>query len=527
MAKGYNTYIGARYIPIFAGQWNNTKGYEPLTVVEYQGNSYTSKTYVPIGANINDTTYWAETGNYNAQVEAYREEVLQFIAQTENLNGYNNIFYKKKVVVYGDSLCTSGQSFIKNLQLFSGASSVVNRGVPSTRMYAGNNSGYSLINGATDLNNFDYLILVYGTNEWQSSAHEGTLGLHTKKLIDLINTKTQSVRIIFCLPPYSYRNFGTTPNVNNVGLTLDETNCVIAETLKNLYNIPVVDFFNHSTCNSTNYINCLKNDSGGIFVHPTDSFAQEMTKILMKGATGFISCKRSWRVIEQSDFYINQARINMTEWNGGVASLGINIGINPKETAVSEYKTWLTTNDYLLTGKADGAVTIEIGDSSWEVNGYFRIYLPFGHYVGFSPIKITNNGDSKVIIKNLNCLKGGINDLNDNHNRHNALQKTEIITEGVTQGATPVAWYIKDSCLRSNYGGLNVTTEITNGTPFLSFGENLPLLDSIVVLYSKNGTALAELRNRQLTAVGNIPVGFYYINLNIGYPKNIKVINNY
>lgn len=72
----YNTYIGARYVPIFEGQWDNSKTYEPLVIVEYQGNSYTSKTYVPIGADINNTDYWALTGNYNAQVEAYRQEVL-------------------------------------------------------------------------------------------------------------------------------------------------------------------------------------------------------------------------------------------------------------------------------------------------------------------------------------------------------------------------------------------------------------------------------------------------------------------
>lgn len=74
----YNTYIGARYVPIFDGNWDNTKAYEPLMIVQYQGNSYTSKTYVPVGADINDEKYWALTGNYNAQVEQYRQEVLQY-----------------------------------------------------------------------------------------------------------------------------------------------------------------------------------------------------------------------------------------------------------------------------------------------------------------------------------------------------------------------------------------------------------------------------------------------------------------
>lgn len=70
-------YIGARYMPLFAepAEWDNSRAYEPLTIVLYKGNSYTSKQSVPIGASIDDTVYWAETGNYNAQVEQYRNEV--------------------------------------------------------------------------------------------------------------------------------------------------------------------------------------------------------------------------------------------------------------------------------------------------------------------------------------------------------------------------------------------------------------------------------------------------------------------
>lgn len=73
--KDYNVYVGARYVPIFGGEWDNKKEYEPLVIVSHNGNSYTSKTYVPVGTDINENKYWALTGNYNAQVEAYRNEV--------------------------------------------------------------------------------------------------------------------------------------------------------------------------------------------------------------------------------------------------------------------------------------------------------------------------------------------------------------------------------------------------------------------------------------------------------------------
>lgn len=72
---GVNQYIGARYVPLIKGEWDSTIAYDPLTVVLYQGNSYTSICYVPAGVIPTDKQFWTLSGNYNAQVEAYRQEV--------------------------------------------------------------------------------------------------------------------------------------------------------------------------------------------------------------------------------------------------------------------------------------------------------------------------------------------------------------------------------------------------------------------------------------------------------------------
>jgi len=88
-APGVRQYVGARYVPVFADplEWSGTQGYESLTVVLHEGNSYTSRQSVPVGIDINNTAYWAETGNYNAQIEAYRQEVLAFDGRiTANAN---------------------------------------------------------------------------------------------------------------------------------------------------------------------------------------------------------------------------------------------------------------------------------------------------------------------------------------------------------------------------------------------------------------------------------------------------------
>ena len=79
-AKGVRQYVGARYVPVFANplEWSDTREYEPLTIVTHQGNSFTSMQYTPTGIDIGNTDYWAITGNFNAQVEAYRAEVRAF-----------------------------------------------------------------------------------------------------------------------------------------------------------------------------------------------------------------------------------------------------------------------------------------------------------------------------------------------------------------------------------------------------------------------------------------------------------------
>lgn len=78
----HTQYIGARYVPIFGRkgemsiEWDNTAPYEPLTIVLHEGNSYTSRQYVPTGVDILNEDFWANTGNYNAQIEQYRRDVI-------------------------------------------------------------------------------------------------------------------------------------------------------------------------------------------------------------------------------------------------------------------------------------------------------------------------------------------------------------------------------------------------------------------------------------------------------------------
>ena len=78
------TYVGARYVPLFAEpvEWTSGSSYEPLTIVTYEGDSYTSRQYVPVGIQITNEDYWVKTGNFNAQLEVVNENYKKIINGT-------------------------------------------------------------------------------------------------------------------------------------------------------------------------------------------------------------------------------------------------------------------------------------------------------------------------------------------------------------------------------------------------------------------------------------------------------------
>ena len=70
-----NVYVGHRYVPKIFGEWDKQNEYEGLSIVTHQGTSYTSKKRVPVGIDILNEEFWVVTGNYDAQIEYYRQDV--------------------------------------------------------------------------------------------------------------------------------------------------------------------------------------------------------------------------------------------------------------------------------------------------------------------------------------------------------------------------------------------------------------------------------------------------------------------
>ena len=123
---GTSMYIGARYVPIFADpvEWDNEREYEPLTIVIHNGDCYTSKCYVPKGAQLppypeGQTKYWVKTSDYNGQFADLKKTVLdlsrlveQFQKDNEHftdlINGWNEkvIQWEKDMAAWGERLDT-------------------------------------------------------------------------------------------------------------------------------------------------------------------------------------------------------------------------------------------------------------------------------------------------------------------------------------------------------------------------------------------------------------------------------------
>ena len=93
--SGQNVYVGHRYKPKMFGEWDNTQIYEPLSIVQYQGNSFTSRQYVPVGVELTNEEFWASTGNYNAQVEQYRQDVVKVKSDLNEKASINDLSKRK------------------------------------------------------------------------------------------------------------------------------------------------------------------------------------------------------------------------------------------------------------------------------------------------------------------------------------------------------------------------------------------------------------------------------------------------
>lgn len=131
----YNKYQGRRYVPKIFGEWQNGLLYEALTIVTYKGDSYTSKKDVPVGIDISNNGYWVQTGNYNAQLQNYKNEVNRLKVEVEegrlgeeSLKALNEKFLAWLEVLSNKTILSSGDVVGLENALIKGGTIELNEG---------------------------------------------------------------------------------------------------------------------------------------------------------------------------------------------------------------------------------------------------------------------------------------------------------------------------------------------------------------------------------------------------------------
>lgn len=230
-------YIGSRYVPLFADplEWDIKKTYEPLTIVLYQGNSYTSRQAVPADIDITNESYWAQTGNYNAQIEQYRQET-QAVSQKAEENAQDIITNsadisaleadlttetnnrtsgdttldnkitsvsnrvdviedqldkKECVAILGDSF-TTGASWVTEFASKTGVD-VINKAVNGAAFYTQTGSSWTTIGSQwnavkadTKFSDVTRVIIYGGVNDWNNE--KATMGQTATAIQNLVNS---------------------------------------------------------------------------------------------------------------------------------------------------------------------------------------------------------------------------------------------------------------------------------------------------------------------------------------------------
>lgn len=94
-----NVYVGFRYVPLFCGAWDNSKGYEALSVVTHNDGGYTSNKPVPAGIEpgTDNGEYWAYTYRAGGEASAIDWDNVQNKPSTypttwEKVDGKPNVF---------------------------------------------------------------------------------------------------------------------------------------------------------------------------------------------------------------------------------------------------------------------------------------------------------------------------------------------------------------------------------------------------------------------------------------------------
>lgn len=170
-------YIGARYVPLYAGDWDSTKNYEPLTIVtDANGNSFTSIKDVPAGTALTDRNYWIQTSSFSGAIDVLQRRMSDAEADIDVLEEWKTETEEpKKALFIGDSYSQS-LGFYPNLADMLGYDSN-NRTIWALGGYGfiGNVTGGGAwidyfnanVGNITDKEKYDLIVITGGLNDYR------------------------------------------------------------------------------------------------------------------------------------------------------------------------------------------------------------------------------------------------------------------------------------------------------------------------------------------------------------------------
>lgn len=226
---GTRQYIGARYVPKFyenslgTAEWQAGVIYEPLTIVTYNRNSYTSKRNVPanVGNPSANAFYWVATGNYNEQINELQNDVNALQEDSETLKNQVNWYTPEMFGAVGDGTTDDSQAFIAMLAAVSAGDTIV----LTKNKYK--------VNSPLTINKHDLKIIGFGKSEQYNTIVTdlvdgafitvSTYGVTFDSIgVMGVGYDTTGTQILI------YFNCDDTTNVGNIDATLN--NCAIAKT---------------------------------------------------------------------------------------------------------------------------------------------------------------------------------------------------------------------------------------------------------------------------------------------------------
>lgn len=248
-------YIGARYVPLIMGQWDKNNEYEPLSIVQNNGASYTSRKKVPADIDILNTEYWVKTSDTSVEVENLTNKV--------NKTSKLTLLQNKKINVFGDSISSEPNYWPNFLQNYvdctvnnfsvAGASLI---DIANTISSTAADSGYDVVN-----------IIFGGTNDYNLQNPLGNVNDNTANTVfGALNNIATNLKnkfpnaVNYFLSPLK-RSQGTSAAVTYPL----EIICQIIESVANKNNCGFISMYN-----APNYTGVAPNAWDGL--HPSENY---------------------------------------------------------------------------------------------------------------------------------------------------------------------------------------------------------------------------------------------------------------